>query len=269
MSNLVLNKDSIFSSDERQEMLELAFSAYREMMRIEKIINQLPPNEQALMQKEQDKPIDELWDVRDKYRDKLPIVSLSRCPFTDEVFSHSIDYLGIDGFWWSRDYYERAREEPLGGNSFTLTGAVSIPEQAPNIPWLCRPGPTNPYLIERLMNFDTVKAVVSHIKIGDLDAYPIVYYSEAEVPREKRGNEWALNIYRYRMRDGEAGTGEYFDAEDQYDFDIAKWIDQKKLLWIHPDDESLQLSTGVQGCPYLDLPGIKETWRTQDGDVWW
>ena len=213
--------------------------------------------------------IDELWELRDDYRERLPIVSFSRCPFTEEVFSHSFDYLGVDGFWWSRDFSERAREEPLGGKSISLTGAVSLPETVPDIPWLCRPGPTNPYAIERLMNFDSVTAVLSHLQLGELDAYPIVYYADSEFPIEKRANEWALNYYRYRTADGKRGTGEYFDAEDQYDFDIEKWIVQKKLLWIHPDDETLQLQSAVKDCPYLKLPGIRETWRTKEGNLWW
>ncbi len=59
------------------------------------------------------------------------------------------------------------------------------------------------------------------------------------------------------------------------DFDLAPWIEQGKVFWIAPGDESMTLRSDVQGCPYLNLLGSREFVSICRGKVrslgteWW
>ncbi len=51
------------------------------------------------------------------------------------------------------------------------------------------------------------------------------------------------------------------------DFDLTQWVTRKLLNWIAPGDASLTLRQGIDGCPYLNLPGSHAVQRLQYGTV--
>ncbi|QDU60486.1 hypothetical protein Pan216_13270 [Planctomycetes bacterium Pan216] len=208
----------------------------------------------------------QLWEA---YRTNVPVLELSRCPFTKEVWAHSLDNIGIDGLWWSLDKPQRPLDEPMGGKYLSFTGAVRHADPIPAFPFLAEPGPEKPFVIPRLFEVDSVKAVVSHVMIGELDAYPIVYFSDQSLPDECRTNDWGIDKFSYTDAAGVYRSGEWFDAEDEYDYVLEPWIDAGRLLWIAPGDTSLTLRTGTAQCPYLKLPGKRAVWRAKEGRVWW
>lgn len=264
----VLNKNTAFSESERQELLDRCFPVIRRREELLEIAEAADSASRKALQPEIDNLGNAIRNDWDMYINGVPEVAMSRCPFTKQVFCHSIDSYGIDGFWWSRHKPLRPMKERLGGNFFSFSGSVAAPEQAPDMPFLAVPGGEAPYVIERLMMFDSIVAVISHLKIGGLDAYPMVYFSAEPIAADQRSNDWAIQNFSFYDDDGHFRQLEYFDAEDKYLYDLKPWVASKRLLWIAPDDESLTLRSGLEHCPYLDLPGEHKVWRAKSGRVW-
>jgi len=211
---------------------------------------------QEYLMKKLDKTSGELDKIENEYTQGLAIKTISRCPFSDEPFSLSIDTFGLDGPWWDANQPIRASEEE-SNTFFALTGCVSIVGEPPEAPFSIKPGPALPWVSPRLLADENIIAVISHIKIGLFDAYPIVYYSKNKTVEIERINTWGTEEYFAEDVDGFAIMGSTFDDEEEYDFDIAPWVEKGKLKWIAIDDESLVLHDTIDGCPYLNLSGYR------------
>ncbi len=209
---------------------------------------------QAHLTKEYNKAIDELKELEEKYTAGLPRKTLSRCPFSNETYSLSIDTFGLDGVWWDAVQPVRAYEEE-SQTFFALTGSVTIIGKTPNLPFPIKPGPAVPWVSPRLLADENITAVLSHVKIGIYDAYVVVYFSKDKTTEIERINTWGTGMYIAEDSEGLAVMGSTFDDEDEYDFDIATWIKKGKLKWIALKDESFVLQNTVDNCPYIDVPG--------------
>ncbi|WP_111706594.1 zinc ribbon domain-containing protein [Lutibacter citreus] len=209
---------------------------------------------QEYLMKKLDKTATELEEVESQYIQGLVYKIISRCPFSNEPFGLSIDTFGLDGPWWVSEQPVRGIEEEIK-TFFAITGSISILDELPEVSFSMKPGPAVPWVSPRLLNDENIIAVLSHIKIGIYDAYPIVYYSKDKTLEIERINTWGTNEYLAEDIDGLAVMGSTFDDEEEYDFDIASWIKKGKLKWISIDDESLELHNTIADCPYLDLSG--------------
>lgn len=202
------------------------------------------------------------------YINGLPVIPLSRCPFTQQIINHSIDTFGLDGLWWDNESPQRP-EEKLPETYFAFTGAIKTVQPVENFSFICSPGPEVPFVVPRLLERPEIKAVIYSIKIGNHMAYPIFYFAESKVYDVERINEWGTENYSYENAQGDAVWDSYFLLSEDYDFDLVKWIEESKLLWIKPADSSMTLNDTVQGCPYIGLDGRKEISFIQDGKVWY
>jgi hypothetical protein len=267
--NLISNTDTAFTADQRDELLGACLPA---MVRRERVVEMVEAGDEgtrAALRPELDRLNEEIRNAWSEYQTALPILNLSRCPFTGEVWSHSIDPYGLDGFWWNHYKPVRLLHEPLGGRFFAFSGAVSAPTEMRPIPFLVVPGPDVPFLIDRLMQIPSVTAVISQIQIGGLDAYPIVYFTSADAGANQPMNDWGTDHYSFRGPQGHYEEGQFFDAEDEYRYNITPWVEQKRLQWIEPGDASLTLQSGTNGCMFLQRKGKNAVWRTKSGRLWW
>lgn len=267
--NAILNPDTAFSAEERDELLAASLPAMARRDRVVEMVEAGDASTKSALRPELDRLNDQVRGAWERYQSRLPILQLSRCPFTSEVFSHSFDPYGADGFWWN--YYKPIRllAEPLGGRFFAFRGAMKSPNDALKTPYLVSPGPDVPFVIDRLMQFPSVTAVISHVRVGELDAYPIVYFTSAELSVNQRSNDWGTESYSFRGAEGHYEQAQYFDAEDEFRYGIEPWVEKNRLQWIEPGDASLTLRTGVTGCPYLKLDGKKAVWRSKGARLWW
>jgi len=200
--------------------------------------------------------IDKLRKLKTQYISILPQIALSRSPFSNEIYYLSIDTFGLDGAWWDAENPVRAIDnEPT--DYFALTGSVFVNTDIPKIPFSVKPGPAVPWVSPRLLENENIVAVLSHIKIGQYDAYPIVYYSKDMNDNIERINTWGTDYYLVDDNEGFALSGNTFNIDDEYDFDIAKWIKKGKLKWINKDDTSLKIQSNLEACPYIDLLGYQ------------
>lgn len=215
---------------------------------------------------------EEIQALLGRYLEGLPLRDLSRCPFTGEKLSLTIDDLGLDGLWWNFEAPKRPENE-LPATYFALDGALKLGGEPEKAPFLCCPGPDVPFILPRLLAYIQVKAVLSSVQIGSHTAYPIVYYADPMLYGEKRVNDWGTQRY------WEPGSiipelwtpGQYISLIpdiSEYDFDLEPWIKAGKLLWIAPGDPGLTLHGHISRCPYLNLPGSHRLKFIRDGKVW-
>lgn len=202
--------------------------------------------------------------LREEYARGVPVLPISRCPLTNEVLHHSIDTLGPDGLWW--DYESPCRPPESVPVSFVgLTGALRPSGPIEYSPFLVRPGPSVPFVIPRILEAGAV-AVLSTVPVGAHTGFSVAYFSQAGVDTTLF-NEWGANSYRRYVR-GEAVSWDAAADADAMDFDLAPWLDRRLLGWIAPGDPDLTVRHGIEGCPYLDLPGSRAAQRIQYGTVW-
>lgn len=215
-----------------------------------------------------DKAQTKINEMTENYIRGLPVIPLSRCPFTNEVVNHSIDSFGIDGLWWNNESPQRPQEK-LPKTYFALTGALKTEQPIEKFLFMCCPGPEVPFVVPRLLEQPDIKAVISSIKIGKHTAYPIFYFAQPVPENVERINEWGTDNYSYENANGDSYWDSYDMLSEDYDFDLTKWIEKGKLLWTKPGDSSIALNSSVQDCPYIGLNGKKVMSYIKDGEIWY
>jgi hypothetical protein len=200
---------------------------------------------------------------------------MSRCPITQQVAYHSIDPYGLDGLWWDNQVPIRP-VEALPSTFIMVLGALRLGPRVEDTPFPVRPGPEAPYVVPEVLGHPDIYAVVSTVKVGAHTAYPVFYYGVGWEGEVEPMNNWGANHWSYLDRDGNLRYHEYGAVpmtDDSYleglegdegeaeeytvDFDLRRWVDDGKLMWIAPEDETFTLRSGASGCPYLDLPGSR------------
>lgn len=201
--------------------------------------------------------------LRTEYARGVPVVPMSRCPFTNEVLHHSIDTFGLDGLWW--DYESPCRPTESVTSTFVgLTGALRAGGAIEYTQFLVKPGPSVPFVVPRILEAGAV-AVMSEVAIGSHAGYAVAYFAQTPL-QTTLFNEWGVNSYRQYDR----GVARSWDAASEADamyFDLKPWVNRELLNWIAPGDASLTLRQGLGGCPYVDLPGTRALQRIQYGTV--
>ena len=247
-----------FSIKERNDLITSIFQQRKILEQLNLEIENVVEDEMLKnhLVQEFDKTSSELQVVEDKYTVGLPNLNLSRCPYTLEVYSISIDSFGLDGPWWDAKEPIRANEDELQ-SFFAITGSVNIIGEPPTTPFTIKPGPAVPWVSPRLLSNEAISAVLSHMKVGLYDAFVTVYYTNSKTVDIDRINTWGTDEYLINDNDGFAVLDRTFDEEDEYDFDIRKWIEKGKLKWISINDKTLELHDSIDNCPYLDIQGYK------------
>lgn len=201
------------------------------------------------------------------YEDSLANVALSRCPFTGDLMHYRMDTEGLDGPWWNNEVPARPPEE-TGDTVFAVTGSVRLPEDPPHLPFRCKPGPAVPYVVPRLLVHSEIKAVVSTIKIGELAAYPVVYFSEDPPHDIARINTWGLDHYVAEKPGGEGYSVAIPDFPVDFEPSLEFYIESGRLLWIAPGDETMTLRSTVADCPYVGMTGRQYPVGLEAGKIW-
>lgn len=214
-----------------------------------------------------------LKQLKERYLESLPVIKVSRCPFSGIEYSLPIDAEGLDGPWWDYDWPERMDNQPHD-TFFALDGALKLGGSPEWAPFFCSPGPELPFVLPRLLKFVQVKAVLSSLKIGSHQGYVMVYYAEPMLEGELRVNDWGTGRYWEpgHLLPERWTAGDYVSIDpnpDEYDFDLEPWIKAGKLFWISPEDETLTLHGHVAGCPYLNLSGQARLQYIHKGEIWW
>lgn len=197
---------------------------------------------------------DAYYQVLGEYGDRLPRVTMGVCPFTRQPLLRSFDPFALDGPWWWKDVPFDI-EEPAPPATFrVLLGALALNGREPlEVGDEVIPGPEVPYVVPRLLGLPGMVAVISRLELetGDV-AYPVSYWSTAEIPAEDLHQPWLRPDLWF---DAGGGSQSWLIANDPWDFDLGPWIAAEKLFWIEPGGTNLVGRASGRSCPYLDLKG--------------
>jgi hypothetical protein len=249
-----------FDAESRREILE----QYAQIVKVTKYRTERIPFQQLAEFERQYREIVE------QYKRGVPILPLSRCPFCQTINSFPIDTFDLDGLWWAG--YEYIYQGERCFHYWTLSGAVSVSLPIIYFPNNVPAGPDVPFVIPHILQHQPIRAVIFSLPVGKHTAYPIVYYSEVKPmkvdPPFPYWRYWSYRWTQERLTKVDSGEAFYSQAYRLVDFSLAPWIEQGKVSWIAPGDESMTLRSDVGGCPYLNLPGEKEFAFLQMGNIY-
>jgi len=217
--------------------------------------------------RESEDPMRTLAAMRTEYEAHVPVLPLSRCPFTGRVVYHSIDPYGIDGLWWSYESPVRPVES-LPSRYLAFSGSMKLMLPVEDSPFLCKPGPGSPFVLPRNLKNERVKAVISTLPIGNHRGFPVFYFADPVQKGMGVTNDWGMSFWQHRDPDGTPQWMSVTENEAEYDFNLGPWVQSGRLLWITPGDRTMTLRTGLTGCPFTGLGGEEKNQRIQYGKVW-
>jgi hypothetical protein len=179
-----------------------------------------------------------------------------------------MDPFGFDGIWW-RKRETTAYPPPRGGKHFRMMlGAVDFKDRIPAEAAITRevlPGPGVPFVLPMLFQIDGMQVVMSSMKLPHGDtAYLMTYYSEKPLHGAFLNQPWGRDTYPIYNLAGEYQGWGYSTWE--WDFDIQPWIDQGRVKWIEPGDDSFTLLDSGP-CPYVGLEGAQYPQIIRDGQI--
>jgi hypothetical protein len=256
-----------FTESERRALLDDFFQALEEMNKASDACRDTGAASGSSLDAKLVRLQQRVSDLWDEYLERVPFLPLSRCPFTGDKVLHSIDPYGIDGLWWNYDASIRPTEN-LPPTYFALAGAMKLADEVESFPFLCKPGPEVPYVVPRLLQRAEIRAVISSIRVGAHQGFPIFYFADPVPYDIERINTWGANVYTFLNEEGKIRWNVVYDTPEDFDFELEKWINAGKLLWIAPGDEQLTLHSEVGHCPYLGLSGRRSILRIQNNEVW-
>jgi len=255
-----------FTRDEWLDLLDQYFPDYKRWQDLDYQISVAGNSVPDDLTREYDLLDRQLADLRSRYEAGLPFLPVSRCPFSAQVVYHSIDPFGIEGLWWNYTAPVRPMEN-LPVTFHAITGALRMKGPAGNAPFVCVPGPGVPCVVPGILGDEHITAVLSSLPIGNHTGYVITYFSNSEKACVPRPDSWGMNRWELLDRNGAYQWGEGSTGTHKAGFDLAPWIEKKKLLWIRPKDRTLALQSGTAGCPYLGLDGTRKLQRVRAGIV--
>jgi hypothetical protein len=206
-------------------------------------------------------------EIRRQYRELLPEVTVARCPHSGDLVRWPIDTYGLDGWFWQ--YLGSARRTPasLPRAWLAMTGAMRLAKPVEHPPFVVMPGPGVPFVVPRILESPGVRAVIAEVPVGVHTGWAISYFGP-KPPNTGLVNVWGTDSYPV-YRDGvRGGWNSVMPWVEDYDFDLTGWLRSGSLLWIAPGDSSATLREGLDGCPYVDLPGKREFVVVFKDSVW-
>ena len=245
-----------FTSEERNELLTRYWESVRQTTY---------PNDEKLTENQLQREYAKQENLLDTYRESLPMVPVSRCPFCSKVLEYTFDPWGLDGMWWGGEVSEVVPNEP---HFRVLQGGIDFhgrqPTEAdPNDSVL--PGPGVPFVVTRLVAELGLTAVISTFSLPHGDtAYIVGYYSEQSVDPYQLHQPWARESFAVYDDDGAFLT--WGAVDDAWDFELQPWIDKGLVRWIDPGDETLTIRDSGN-CPYVGLPGSRTRQVIQGGQL--
>ena len=208
-------------------------------------------------------------EVRDNYKNKMPIIEISCCPLCNEKLFYDIDVLGLDAPWWSKSFPPGDNPKHKTCKHFRLlTGAIDLHGRDPIESDLhpqreIYPGPGAPFVIPTILENPGMIAVISSFKSPQGDTYyAIAYFSPDWVHASQLYQPWARQATKVYDRDGNYEG--WTILNHPWDFDLQPYIEKKQLVWIPPDEEKI-VNSGT--CPYVNLKGIQKPQIIKNGKV--
>ncbi len=108
-------------------------------------------------------------------------------------------------------------------------------------------GPEIPYVIKRLFKIEGMVCVMSQADlICGYTYYGLGYYAEnPPLPQDVKLGNYVKEYH-----------GSFDTHQDSWELDFHQWVESGQVRWAKHEQGKLQLQpAGVEGFPFLDLPG--------------
>jgi hypothetical protein len=201
----------------------------------------------------------------DDYFGRLPLVTMSCCPFDRIPLIRTFDPFGLDGLWWRSD--ASPKEMPTCPHFCFVAGAVDFGGRKPlggDFEGLL--GPQAPFVIPSMLEKGGMVAVLSQLTMENgYVAYPVAYFAERRPSPQELTAGWARTNYVYTTQLGISG---WRIPNLTWDFELLPWLKAGKLRWCDPGSGNSVLSEASPvDCPYLDLTGKRVRMIVQNDRV--
>jgi len=245
---------------ERNQIVNEYYQLISNLGELEKKIRQMMSDEDPQWEELENNRIPILRKIDkiiDAYWKWIPEIPLSRCPFCNTELCYTFDPIDLKGFWWV-DRTQRPFKKPQSCEHFNLLlGVVNLN----NLPlekssFQSNPGPDVPYVIPRILEMDTMTAVISSIEMNcGYTAYPIAYYSKIPPLAGSLTQSWARKEYYFTLDNGESGWDIIFDT---YDYNLLPWLKKEKIRLLE-DDKFITIKDDPKDHPFMHVKGEKSS----------
>jgi len=203
--------------------------------------------------------------AENEYFQRVPRMPISRCPFDDKPLVRTFDRFGLDGLWWRSD--STPQELATCPHFCFLKGALNFNgRRALGGDFEAHVGPQVPYVLPQVLATAGVACVISQVEMAvGYSAYIIAYFAQRRPPAAELASNWPKTFYTYATAMG-AHRWQY--ETQSWDFELAPWLEQKKIRWCRPGDVSALADGPPSACPYAKLKGKRERMVVQRDQVW-
>ncbi len=209
---------------------------------------------------------------------RLPYVLIAICPFChQEIWQKAMVFSFKDDFWY-RTYSDGkdVHNDSLCPHLFCVDGALHLNGHIPTEVTGAVYSPIShnyaihmaaevPFVKPRLLEIATMVAVMHSLPVADkYTAYPIVYFAEKQPPlSESFCIPWGCVE--------QVEHAEYYVTtrrrQDYQVYELDKWVEQGKLLWVDPENETELLSAPTHVFPYGAVNGRDHPYIIEDGVI--
>jgi hypothetical protein len=212
-----------------------------------------------------------------------PWVLVSRCPYCNKPVRQFASVISLQERVWYQRYGDgRSGNDDIRGcqHLLCLDGALSLHGNQPTETRQPAPDAFNtritmaaevPFVKPRVLNLPTMVAVIHSLPVAErYTVYWMAYFAQQRPPR----NEFCVPFARIGYTEIEdTDYGEDYTIEgtrsDAQEYDLTEWIEQGKIFWIDPNDETNPI---VRGCaahfPYHNISGRRHPYYIEQGQVY-
>ncbi len=198
--------------------------------------------------------------LRKQYQKGLPILPLSRCPFTGEIWKHTLDIYGLDSPFWEDTHPLRGDEEdqPYGGKYAFFTGSIKLNHPEDDFYWNRVTFYEKPFVIPSLMRGKyPLTPVIMPVDIGEHEGHIIVYFGDFEFLHFKiefdtvnLPGDWGCYTH-YSTKASNDYIGYHIEGKrNLVNFNLDPYLEKNRIYWIDKNDKTMTLRQGLNGCPF-------------------
>lgn len=210
-----------------------------------------------------------------------PWVLVSRCPYCNKPTKQLASVISLREKVWYQKYGDGCSgSDDIRGcqHLFCLDGALNLHGHQPTE--TCHPAPGSfnnritmaaevPFVKPRVLNLPSMVAVIHSLPIADrYTVYWVAYFTQ-EMPPIK---DFCVPFARIGYVEIERHHDEDYAVEgtrsDAQEYNLIPWIEQEKLFWIDPNDETNSIVRGkATDFPYHNISGRRHPYYTENGQV--
>jgi|JI9StandDraft_1071089.scaffolds.fasta_scaffold44707_2 hypothetical protein len=208
-----------------------------------------------------------------------PDVLVAICPYCARKIWARIKHgvFTLNASFWVMEYDDgkTVTDDSKCEHLFVMDGALNlnnqpIPEKISAFSFIRHKiymGAEVPFIKPRILDKEGVIAVIHSVSIAEkYIGFPVTYFSKNFISQSEFATGWARE--EYVARDQIVSSATFVgERREPQEYDLEKWIEQKKVLWLVEDKDDLLLNKETDLYPYHQIAGRRNPFLLQDGKV--